>query len=529
MRMTRDEIKAYLLDWERGTLNTIETWAERVSTYACFYGRNTPRGPVGACDPQKVETWSPSGYGSTAAILDMAIRHDREKVLAWVARNVRLAMDLVPWWVDTFGKPPGENTRIPGQCGDTKESIVALGQHADDDVLRHWNSYGLLTASIHPRLIALGLWNSIDARRFAATLFQWVQAQKAHIIEHPREYIRYGNSLDGLCGMVEVFRACGATGLEAEAYETLKTFFRYVFAPQNAVYVANASGDIWKDYNYGHMVVRGDACYEPFNYGWYPFGMQAWYRGHLLVAMIHAAKLAAERADVTFIRQIIAVADAYTRWMDPTRRTDAPLAPLDEIGVRWFHNSILQGGFVDPTEKRLLSGHDDTTLEAWESVDESAPFCRYAWHDTGVGGWKSDGGYWETNYVDPLGVSHQRKHNSGGARLYEPGIPGLETANGYECVDGLFARALIFNDKTLGNFARIVLFQHIAFANRSDTVVRLDERLRSGIVEGANLVGKPARAFHWAVQCGWIFRSADLGGGSLAGFGAPDTEQETDE
>ena len=511
MRMNRTELKKYFTDWERGTLDTIEAWASRSSTSSCFYGRNVPRSQAGICDPQKVETWHITGYSSTRPQLEMALRHNRTEILKWHARNVKLALEVIPWWIETWGKPPGEDARLFGICGETRESIIAAGNHGDSDIKRHFNANGLLCAMISEGVRVHGNWTDTEIQLVADKLTEWIWGRRASVFENPREYLRYGNDIDTLNALVTVYGYLNQHQKATSVYETLKAFIRVIFSAKNQTTFYNMNGIKWHDFNYGDMVERHGNFYEPFSYGFYPYGMQAWYRGHLLGALIHAAHHAIKRNDTVFFVEIVNTVDILTRWFDPTRRIDAPIAPEVSDGSIQFHNCVLQGGFVDPSRTILRVGEQDTTLTDWESVTEQAKFRRYAWHDTGVGGWMADGGYWETDYVDPGGTIHVRKHNSGGANLYVPQLPGLETANGYECVDGLFARAAIFSDQNLMDFARIVLFQHIGYCNRSDTVVSIGDRLKNGIIEGASLVGKPGRPFHWALECGSEIRALDVG------------------
>ena len=142
MKMIRSDLTKYFHEWEKGTLDTIEQWVDRDSTGKCFYGRNTPRSQAGVCDAQKVETWHITGYSSTAPILDMALRNGRTEILRWHARNAELALEEIPWWFETWGKPPGEDARLFGICGTTKSDIIQAGNHGDTDIKRHFNARG---------------------------------------------------------------------------------------------------------------------------------------------------------------------------------------------------------------------------------------------------------------------------------------------------------------------------------------------------------------------------------------------------
>ena len=511
MQMTEADIKAYFRTWEVGTLATMESWAGRSATDSSFYGRNSPT-VAGTCNANRAETWHPTGYGSTAAILDMAKRWGSGVMLQWLANNVELCLDVIPWWfASKFGKPPGEDSKIPGICGTTEAEVLENNWHGDTDIKRHYNAYGLFRAMVDADVMALGSWSYDDVVGLADTHYEWISGRAAGLYENPQQYLRYGNDLDSLCGMIDAYKAAGDTTKAANAYAVLAAFIYVIFADSKKVIHEGADGSEWADFNYGHHIEEHDEWEEPFTYGFYPFGAQAWYRGHLLVALKHAMEQAVAYSDTTLYAFCLNRYLALSKWIDPTERINAPLAPYTDACSTFFHNSQIGGGFVDPSRGGLLlSGYAENSLADWAAVSETSTFYRFGAFCSGVGGWKSDGGYWETAYIDKGGVEHLRRHNSGGSRQWTPHLPGIETANWYACLDAIWYRAELLSDATLKDLGRIALFHQLAFANSSDKVKRLNQRLANGLVEGANLVGKPARQWHWSIQAGWMQRSDEV-------------------
>lgn len=506
MRMVQDNLLAYLREWEAGTLRQLERWAEMPATSVSFYGRVAP--PVaGVCEG--AADWSLSGYGSTAALLDLGKRWGSEVLRAWLRRNVRKFAEVTPWFFQTFGKPPGENAALPGVCGWTEDAILAVpphGRDGDTDIKRHWNAYGLFRAAVDPWLMD-GTWSLDDICHLADLHLAWIRGREKELVEQPRQVLRYGNDLDTLAAIARVYWEARRPWRALETYQVLDAFCRVVFADGRAVRHAVPDGVGWLDWNKGGLFKDANGRWRaPFPYGYYPYGHQAWYRGHILVALKHAIELCEEIADPNGLAPFLKPRYlAISRWIDPRERAHAPLAPdgPDATTAAMFHNSHLGGGFLDPAHPVYLrAGELEATLADWAAVGEDQPFRRFGSFCGGAGIWCSDGGYWETEIRDGDGGVHRRAHDGGTARVWECRLPGFEAANWYGCLDGLAYRAKLLKDAELADWALLATFHYLAFCNSSDSVVRLSRRLPAGITESAAFVGRCGRSFHWSLQAG---------------------------
>lgn len=518
----REALRDYFRRFERSSLDELAKVAGEGTTLEhALYGRNgAAKGskPGESCDPEESETWHLTGYDSLAAILDAAIRHGHESALRWIARVCGFALDIVPWWIARFGKPPGEDARFE-PCQDRDE--LEDDEDGDTDFERHRGDYGLLLALIAPEVRRYGSWTDADVKSLALTLLSDIQAGAiGTVAEKRREFLRYGNRISTLAGICKVFRSIGEPELETVAYNLLKSFVYWAFDPANLVRSAiGTDGRPWAIYCYGDMTYseRTKSFRPCFPYGWYAFGDQAWYLGHQTNGLVRAAEVASLRQDKAFFGFLSEVFRIQTRWIDPLERRRAPMfedAPPGTPTRAMVSNAIIQGGkrdldqVVGPmvTDRDIKEG---TLLRVadYEALKKGETFCRTTFVDYHEG---DDDPYWSTVYTDPVGGQHRRTH---GSRDRGPSLPPTDLSNPYACVDAILFRGLSLGNQTIVRHAEIKLGELLAFCNVFDKIVDVGRALDpdKGMHPGLNRVGRFARDYHWAWQIGYYTRRILVG------------------
>ena len=514
MQQTPSDIKAWAETHEKTTLKTMESWSNRAATNISFYGRNMPRTDVGVFNPPiqqgdktiYVETWSLTGYGSDEGILALAKRHGSVDMLSWLARKCRYAMEWVPKWMRVHGIPPGEDARLPGIAPELSDVPIGKKSRGDTDIKRHWYPRGIFKALIDDEVRGCSEdpWTDAEVEAFADTIYQWilngVGTNRPNKLERePRQYLRYASDLETLDVLIDVYEFLGR---QEKAREVLFVAQSYVIFAFNMSNITAYEGG-WFDFNYGGFQRQSDGSWDrPWIWGWYPYGMQMWYRANCCVALKNLAVRALIKGQRWFYDLVTSRILVMTRWMDPMERQTAPLGSFEGFD---FRNSHLGGGFLGTQKNLAYDGQVDTSLQDWRDLQDGERFTRYGGFCSGVGGWKADGRYDDTDVYKPDGGKVGRLQNSGGAKVNVPHVPGLEIANSFDLVDSLVARGLILSKPKLLNYASVIMFHYLGWPHSSDGTVAQGSHA-NGILEGMNSVGKPARQWHWAMRCGMWWR-----------------------
>lgn len=503
--------RAEIADWmwkkERAVLDEIAEIAEYPAFRNSLYGRNgkDPSVEFGQCDGSA--TWNLCGYGSDQAIVDMTERHQHLGVFRWLMRKVRYAASIVPWWIDTFGKPPGEDAWHE-PCHD--RTTLVKENHGDTDILRHWDSFGLHQAGLLG--LRFGVAKEEDVTSLAKCLLDWLLGGAEKTTQTQREYIRYGNRINSLCGIWDVLNRPGTLAHAKTAWHTLKALVYYAYDPANLTHVQNDEGEDWPIYSYGQfMYDEHQQRWKPaFPYGWWPYGNQSWYVGHNLIGLFHAAERAAWQGDHEFLAFVVRVLDIQTKWLDVVDRHMAPLAHAND-GIS-FSNSLIHGCIHklanDPylTAQNLHIDHGINSLRMLGPDDEFFRFTFINHHEADANAYHS------TIIKDPDGVEHDRT-----AFRYEEGYtgrPNLDLNNSYGCTEGQFIRALLHPSEERTDWSYIVPMSMMGWGNRSDCLVRVRDVMDPDDgVRGYNLIGGHTRAWHWWIQNGMNLRRLCIRGG----------------
>lgn len=514
---TREMIANYMWKKEKALLDELASVVQAPAFANSLYGRNgrDPSVAFGECDESA--TWSLCGYGSDQALVDMALRHNHNDVLVWLKKKAKFAVSIVPWWLQKFGKPCGEDAWLE-PCH--PRGSLSSKQHGDTDIQRHWDSFGLHQASM--LAVEDGDITKIEAVELAFSLFNWTQAGAFAALENRREYLRYGNRINSLCGMYDVLDKYANDSLVDLVWTSLKSFVYWAYAPINST-----NDGPWPMYSYGQFKYDENKLewVPAFRYGWWPYGGQAWYHGHNLIGLFHVAERAAWRGDIEFLKFVISVIDTQTRWLDVAKRHLAPVAFADD-GVE-FSNALIQGGLpgkaTDPylTKEHMQFALTPEDFKALRPADEFYRFTFVNHHEADTNAYHS------TTITDPVGQQHDRTHYR--YKYGYTGRPNLDLTNSYGCCEGVWARALLYPTPERVDWAYIVPMTLMAYGNRSDVKVRVDSFMSPLMgASGCNLIGGFNRPYHWFLQIGmnlrkhWISNGKPVmqsGGDSLSVFG----------
>ena len=495
---TREAIADWMWRKERALLDELAEITQLPAFKNSLYGRNgRARGTeFGQCDDSA--TWSITGYGSDQAIVDMCERHMHLGAFEWLMRKVKYAADIVPWWIERFGKPPGEDAWLE-PCHDRTTLVAA--NHGDTDIQRHWDSFGLHRAGL------LGMkYGFVEEKHvvgLATSLLTWLKSGISKTTQTEREYIRYGNRINSLCGIWEALNRPGYLSLARDAWATLKALVYYAYDPKNILHVKNDEGEDWPIYSYGGFRKDGETWKPAFPYGWWPHGNQAWYVGHNLIGLWHAWERAVWQGDHEFAAFVAGVVDKQTKWLDVKERDESPAARADD--EKPFSNSLMQGLLTNKAPDPFLTfashvcQHTPSTLR---NLDPSDKFYRATFinhHEA------DDKAYHSKTIKDPDGVEHDRT-----AFRYKAGYtgrPNLDIINAYGCTEGLFMRAMLYPTEERIDWAYIVPMTMMGWGHVSDTLVRVDKMIDPDDgVRGYNLIGGFNRPYHWWIQTGMNMR-----------------------
>jgi len=497
---TREMIADWMWKREKALLDELAEVVQYPAFTNSLYGRNGKgrNTEFGQCDDSA--TWNLCGYGSDQAILDMAEKHEHAPVMAWLFRKIKYATSIVPWWLSRFGKPCGEDSWHE-PCHD--RNSLTDKDHGDTDIQRHWDSFGLHQISI--RATDAGVISKVEACDLALSLLGWIQAGAIQTTKSPREYLRYGNRINSLCGIYDVLNKYGGKTLSDVVWNLLKGFVYWAYSAENKLTVPNADGDLWSIYSYGGFKYDNyrKEWTPAFRYGWWPYGNQSWYVGHNIIGLFHTAERASWRGDFEFMRFVLSVLDSQTKWLDVTERWKAPEVYADDGEL--FHNSLVQGGLSESAaDPFLTANHIPSALNPneFKSLGPSDEFYRFIFvnhHEADLEAYHS------TTIADPSGAFHDRT-----AYRYKEGYtgrPNLDLCNSYGCCDGVLIRALLYPTSDRIDWAYIVPITMMGYGNRSDCKVRVDNLIEpSDGVRGYNLIGGFNRPYHWYLQAGMGLR-----------------------
>ena len=512
----RNHIVDYLTGWEKRTLDNLGNMtsadpdnAIRQSTY----GKNSPRTPPGVCDRvTKSGSWSLTSDGALLALTDMARRWNHEPVLQYLARIYTYALDICPWWHQTFRVFPGEYGKLE-PCW-SKADIKKSGDSGDTDFWRHYGSLGLLRLGIDPAVSLYGDWYESDILALTDLHFSFVSGNIASLGQG--EFLRMSYRAEMLLGCYDVYKSVGQHAKADQCWNMITTFWRWYLPSAIWESPIDQDGNKRPLFTYGPMVLdsRMNEYVDPWRYGWYPGGGgQSWYYGHVGQALIQCAFRALKRGDNIFFQHVTDWLMKISVWCDPRLRETAPLVPLTGPNdPEKMCNVLIHGG------KRGTSPHGYATdiayagtssmlsLDEYESHSAHDHFIRHLYADKYL---NIDGGVWDTVYTDPLGNKHPRKKWSNGT--YTPKMTSLDAVNANGLLSVLWSRALINQDQDLTRWFEIWLAESCAFANSTNQKVRLMRAIPGLGEEGLSLIHAPGRLWSWTIKAGWEGRAMMVG------------------
>ncbi len=515
----RPDIVDFTTSWEKRTLDGLatQTGADPMNSIRnSLHGKNSPRAPIGTCDPEGRGSWSLTGDGCLLALTDMALRWDHGPVLQYLARMYSYAISICPWWLQTFNTLPGEYAALE-PCW-SRSAIKAKGDKGDTDLWRHYGSLGLLRLGIEPKIKERGSWSDADVLALTDLHFNFVSGSVTRLGQG--EFLRMSYKADMLLGCMDVYESITHPGNKLKAkqcWDMVTTFWRWYLPDAIWVKPADQNGDERPLFSYGpwEMDSRRMGYKEPWNYGYYPFGGQSWYYGHVAQSLIQAAFRALKRGDRVFFQYALRIVLKIADWCDPRMRKTAPRVPLrsptDSVNMC---NTLIHGGKEEGSAHGYATDQayavnggvsNMLTLDKYESLRGATPFYRHLYADKYL---HIDGGVWETSYRDPGGNIHPRKKWSNGS--FTPKKTSLDSANAHGLLSALWAKALVFNDVELTRWLEIWMAETYAFPHTTDQVVRLSQSIE-GMESGLNNVGVPGRMWQWVIKGGWEGRSMMVG------------------
>jgi hypothetical protein len=504
--LTRKGIRDYLRTFRKASLDKLAEIANPESSLRhSLYGRNTVSkiGTVGECDPNGAETWSISAYDALLPIYNAVKEHGHKGGLEWLGRVMKFALDIVPWWINAFQIPPGEDARFE-PC-ESRDEMLAQGKKGDTDPRRHFACYGL--ALLVVKLLHLNLWTKAQAINFLWTLLADQLNSLPRRARFQREYLRYGHTIAGLAGICEAAHELGADGeaIKAAAHHALTNAVAFAYRGEWATRHDRDVMDL-RIWTYGGF--RFDDYlnrYTPaFPDGHFLYGGQTWYYaicGRALARTWRTAKLIGDKAlEGLAITRFFQLTD----WMDPLLRTQMPTRPLwNEDATAegpMFFNSLLMGGTRDGTTRPPYLTVDDArdgkvlSISQWEELAQDQTFVRFAGCEFHEG---DEDAYWATTYTDPAGVTHKRGHGNAGRQA--PGLPGYDVQNCHAMWGCLIMRALASGNPNLRRLAEIAGVTAVALGNSTDLHQSLSRAMdpEKGMHTGLNAVGQFSRAYCW--------------------------------
>jgi hypothetical protein len=362
----------------------------------------------------------------------MADRHVHTGAKTFLARWTAHYLDVLPRQMAKWGIPPGEDM--------IHEPHAPLTPYkkGDSDIQRHHDAFGHLVIAADSDYQALGGWTTEQAVGAARILKDWIVegGKKIGSRNHIREYLRWGNYLNTIAGVYDVFTAYGYS---TEAQEALNIGRAAVYMMYPAGWSTTIEGNVgtmtFTGWNYGELEVTagGDAYIEPFNYGWRKQTSQPWYDGHQVIGLYNLALrfirdstsdgnvTAAtstyftgdvEAGDAAF-QKCVAVVDHITRWYAYDSRKWAPMGDQSAHGAADFVNAKSHGCKYGTATEAFIIANDDATLMSladWHGYSEDTAYYRCHTLDYH----EADGKYYELLYTDTVNpVRRGRKRDRG--------------------------------------------------------------------------------------------------------------------
>lgn len=553
MAFGTDSIVAYMTAMEAATLDKLCYYSTSVPIAGgyCLYGRNSggnpPTTPTYRDSNDRstlVETYACTGYGSPQALRYMVKRHAHTNGYKFLARWTQHWIgSTVRNWL-THNRPPGEDT-----IHEPNAPLNPKGK-GDTDPHRHIDAYGHCQILIDSDFQTYGLWNT-DAAYAAARIYKdwiWLESKGIGTRKHIREYLRWGNRLNTLAGCYDVFSHYGYSTDASETIDLGKALVLEMY-PNDwmtaTIGTGSAGTETYNIWNYGDLEqTAGTGDYhDPFNYGFRRFTSQAWYDGHQVLGLYNLSlrmlqhssgsstvntgtffTSAVEANDRAF-QKCVAVVDAITKWYSYTGRLYAPLGDFTASDSADGINAKSQGFKYNTATVNytLLSDGTLHTIGSWNDLAETTTYIRAHTIDYH----ESDGLYFQALYADPNSMVHKRWHKTYSyMRIKANGniITGYNTdgtaygpdfevaGNNYLVADMLWIRANMNDDDDERDWARINMFDYLAFANTTNASRSKSQRMSTTVGWSPTANGMQyARQWHWAIQCGHLIRNADGG------------------
>lgn len=527
------------------------------------------------------ETYGCMYHGFPMNIYGPIIRHDHLEGKKFLARHAVHAMDMNQWNIDRWGQPPGEyNRHEPYQGRNLPGQPFPKG---DDDILRHFDGFGVCQSLCNSDLKTLGGWSSDEAVAFADSLLEWLSTYPtiAHIgaglnDRHIREYHRWGNPLNTLAGIHDVYKTYNYADKADRTLQLAASFVNLIYQDAwSLTYTGTGStGDVtYTIWNYGDWI-DNDFNKKAFNYGHFRYTSQPWYDGMQVLGLFNLGLrfLSASTGTETTFTDTIALTNAWevvegdqkiisewaalstalftgssqiyyeafnrcvhvvdktTEWYDYTLREFCPLGDYSTHDAEDFINCKLHGFKTTDGSSTCISSETGyhLTPSDWNDLAEDASYYRWWVLDAH----ESDGKYYSLLETDTNSLVYKRRHypkreiqmytDDGGATYnvksgYETGSsyykPRTEISNAYLVPDMLWARSKIYGDSDMADFARICMFDYMAYANKpSDLLVAKEERMTDtgGWTEASSYNLGFSRLWHWTMACGMNIRDEDI-------------------
>lgn len=391
--------------------------------------------------------YQPGCLGANGRILDLASRYRRRKLDEWVAANWLLCQDVDSKWFAIFGKPAGEYAKIPGISPDVTWATLKklLGNAGGDpDIHRHNNRDGTMRASINPRIQAIAGTTNADAAAYA---HQIVDHSAGYIFASlakgwRREWLRYGTALEHFATGYDVGVAAGDDELKGKCYWYAANAIWTLFSDANRQTYRDANGEAIHDYNFGdyRQAPNGDWV-QAFPSGHFPDGYAEWYASTVVRGVFLIALMALKANDVPLFRKCREVILILTRWTDPIRQAEMPLAKGDADGSWRFHNGRFYGLRItgDKDRYQVREGEAPATREQFESMAPSDTLIIPGGPDDGTMCFRATDTYFDAKYTSPGNTVHDRLQGGGG-EVGQFHIPPFEGTNPHRLSDAAFCR-----------------------------------------------------------------------------------------
>ena len=505
-------------------------------------------------------------------------RHDHLEGKKFLARHALHAVDMCHWNLERWGQPPGEYNRhepyqernrqgqpFPKGDDDILRHMDGFGlaqvlSDADIKALGGWSSDEAVA------------WADamLDWLVKVPNISQ-IQANPNN--NHIREYHRMGNPLNTLAGIHDVYKTYGYVEKAARTLDLSASFINLIYQDGWSLTYTGTGSDgtvTFQIWNYGDWI-GGDVNRPAFKYTHYRFGSQPWYDGMNMQGLYHlglrflAANLGTQTAytdtitmptslataiegDQTLVyewatlssalftgasegwdaafQKCVQVIDKTTAWYDYTLREFCPLGDYASHGAQDFINCKLHGFKSADGSGTCISSETayHLTPSDWNDLSEDTDY--YRWFVLDIH--ESDGQYHSLLETDTNGLQYKRVHypkrhikfddNGDAVSGYDTDdpyfLPRVEISNAYLVPDMMWMRAQIYNDDDMRDFARICMFDYMAYANKpSDRFVAKDERLDpdDGWTEASSYNLAFSRLWHWTMACGMEIRNDDLG------------------